>query len=285
MTQKLKEKKKGKQSKRRKDKDKIAHLDKTSQSVLKRMISDDDNSSGNVKQKELIDLETQSKQRQDRFWSALKERYQYDTSIKRGQDYLLNHVSSKIPLIIMYADLVGSTKMSMTLPVDKLVTIIRAFSHELSSVVENYDGYVLKYVGDAVIAFFAPSSNIYLTYDKAIRSAKSMIDVMTNGINPVLNKYDYPDLYVKIGIDSGENVVVQYAYDKSSQIDLLGYTMNIAAKITSLTSPNKVSIGENVYKLLHPGVQTEFYELAYRTDEWKYINRDTGNLYKIYTLS
>jgi class 3 adenylate cyclase len=112
-----------------------------------------------------------------------------------------------------------------------------------------------------------------------------MIDVITNGINPVLNKYDYPDLYVKIGIDEGESVVVQYAYDKSSQIDLLGYTMNIAAKITSFTSPNKVSIGENVYKFLHPGVQTEFHELAYRPDEWKYINRDTGNLYKVYTLS
>ena len=280
MTAKRKEKK---QSKRRKVKDKKGHLDKTSESVLKRMMSG--NSSGNVKQKELIDLETQSKQRQDRFWNALKERYQYDTSTKHGQDYLLNYVSSKISLIIMYADLVGSTKMSMTLPVDKLVTIIRAFSHELSSVVENYDGYILKYVGDAVIAFFAPGSNIYLTYDKAIRSAKSMIDVITNGINPVLSEYDYPDLYVKIGIDEGESVVVQYAYDKSSQIDLLGYTMNIAAKITSLTSPNKVTIGENVYKFLHPGVQTEFHELAYRPDEWKYINRDTGNLYKVYTLS
>jgi hypothetical protein len=101
-------KRKKKQSKRRKDKGKIVHLDKASELVLKRMALD--NSSGNVKQKELVDLETQSKQRQDRFWSALKERYQYDTSIKRGQDYLLNYVSSKIPLIIMYADLVGSTE-------------------------------------------------------------------------------------------------------------------------------------------------------------------------------
>jgi len=64
-----------------------------------------------------------------------------------------------------------------------------------------------------------------------------MIDVMTSRINPVLNKYDYPDLYVKIGIDSGENVVVQYVYDESSQIDLLGYTMNIAAKITFAHEP------------------------------------------------
>jgi hypothetical protein len=33
--------------------------------------------------------------------------------------------------------------------------------------------------------------------------------------------------------------------------------MNVAAKITSLTDPNKVSVGENVYKLLHPGIQAE----------------------------
>ena len=46
----------------------------------------------------------------------------------------------------------------------------------------------------------------------------------------------------------GENVVVQYGYDRSSQIDLIGYGMNVAAKITFLTAPNKISIGENIYK-------------------------------------
>ena len=44
--------------------------------------------------------------------------------------------------------------MSMTLPIDKLVTIIRAVTYEISSIVQSYNGYVLKYVGDAVIAFF-----------------------------------------------------------------------------------------------------------------------------------
>jgi adenylate cyclase len=57
-------------------------------------------------------------------------------------------------------------------------------------------------------------------------------------------------------------VVVQYAYDRSSQIDILGYTMNVtmnvAAKITSLTSLNKVSVGEKVYELLHPEIRANF---------------------------
>jgi hypothetical protein len=36
---------------------------------------------------------------------------------------------------------------------------------------------------------------------------------------------------------------------------MLGYSMNIAAKITSLTGANKVSIGDNVYKSLDRKVQ------------------------------
>jgi ferritin-like metal-binding protein YciE len=78
-------------------------------------------------------------------------------SIRRGQRFLLNHVSSKIPLIVMYADLVGSTSMSMTLPVDQLVVIIRAFTHHISRVVDGFDGYVLKYVGDAVMIIYVQS--------------------------------------------------------------------------------------------------------------------------------
>ncbi|MFL6344439.1 MAG: adenylate/guanylate cyclase domain-containing protein [Nitrososphaeraceae archaeon] len=279
---------KGKHIKKDKGKRGGRQINKTSRYILNRMIEGDSNdkSSANLKGKgELTDLETLFTQRQDRLWNALEERYQYDTSIKRGQDFLLKHVSSKIPLVIMYADLVGSTKMSMTLPVDKVVTIVRAFSHEMSSVVESHDGYVLKYVGDAVIAFFSSGFNKYLTCDKAVRCAQSMINVVKNGISPILNNYDYPELMVKVGIDEGENVVVQYAYDKSSQIDILGYTMNVAAKITSLTDHNRVSVGENLYKLLHPGIQAEFHELANAADVWEYINRDTGNLYKVYTQS
>jgi adenylate cyclase len=80
-------------------------------------------------------------------------------------------------------------------------------------------------------------------------------------------------------------VVVQYAYDRTSQIDILGYAMNISAKITSLTGQNKISLGENIYKLLHPSIQAEFHELAYNTDEWKYTNLETGELYKFYTMN
>ena len=239
----------------------------------------------------IYDLQTLLSQRQDRLWSVLYERYKYNTSIKRGQDFLLNHVDSKLSLVVMYADLVGSTKMSMALPVERMAKIIKVFSHELSSVVESYNGFVLKYVGDAVIAFFPSTFNKYLSCDTAFQCASSIINVIENGINPILEKDkkdNYPKLAVKIGIDEGENLAIQYEFDKSSAIDLIGYPMNVAAKMTSLTGPNEISVGNNVYKLLNPMLQSEFQEIQIKkvTNEWKYIDLENNLLsYKVYTTN
>jgi adenylate cyclase len=218
----------------------------------------------------------------DKLWPKM-----IHASIKHGQKFLLNHVSSKIPLIIIYADLVGSTTMSMTLSIDKLVDVIRVFAHEISHVIDSYGGYVLKYAGDAVISFFPGRVNNidkYLASDTSVECGKSIIYVIreTNGI--FNKKFGYPELFTKIGIDAGENAIVQYGYDQDSPIDILGYSMNIAAKITSLTGANKISIGENVYKSLDHKTQREFHELSMPDNRWKYINYGTDKPYKVYTL-
>ena len=47
--------------------------------------------------------------------------------------------------------------------------------------------------------------------------------------------------------------------------------MNIAAKITSLTGPNKVSVGYNIFKLLHPSIQSKFHKIPLQGNDWKYV--------------
>jgi len=229
-----------------------------------------------------VDAETLVAQTQERLSRALKRRYQYESHLKPGQEFMINHINSKNQHVIMYAYLIRSTNTSMTLPIEKAVTIIRSFSYEMSSIVQSYAGYVLKYVGDAVIAFFPSGYNKLLACDKAVRCAKSMITVIKNGINPILNKYDYPELRVKIGISEGESLIVPYGHDKSSTIDILGYSMSISAKITSLTVPNTITIGDNVYSVLHPQIRMKFKEVKLRIEDWKYINRQTGQTYKLY---
>lgn len=219
---------------------------------------------------------------QERFSRALERRYQFESNLKLAQEFLLNHVNSKIPLVIMYADLVGSTKMSMTLPIDKMVTIIRGFSYEMSNIIHSHEGYALKYVGDAVIAFFPFIYNKSPTCNKAVECAKLMITVIKKGISPILNQYDYPDLQVKIGLDEGESVIIQHGHDESSHIDILGFSMNKSAKITSLTYPNTITIGEDIYNDLNSQLKMEFKEVKFSIEHWKYLNNQTGELYKLY---
>ncbi|MDR4490418.1 MAG: adenylate/guanylate cyclase domain-containing protein [Candidatus Nitrosocosmicus sp.] len=237
----------------------------------------------NLDEDSILDFKSLCNLRQGRLESVLSEKYQYNTSVDRGQKFLLPHVNSKVDLVIMYADIVGSTKMSMTLPTEKVVTIIKAFSHELSSVIESYGGFVLKYVGDAIISFFPSGFNKYLICDRAYICAKSMLSVLRNDINPVFRRHNYPDLQIKIGMAEGENIVIQYGKDKSSQIDLIGYVMNVASKITSLTSPNRISLGGAFYGLLHPKTRSEFEKVSLENRDWKYIDKHNQKTYEVYT--
>jgi len=231
---------------------------------------------------EVVDIETLIKEVQKRVWSSLKKGYQYDYFKDDSDKFLREHVSSKVKMIIVYVDLVGSTQMTLELPTEKLAIIISSFSQEMGFVIRHHGGYVLKFVGDAVIGYFVAQESPLVAADNAVNCAKSMISVIERGINPILNEYDYPDLRVKIGMDFGENTIVRYGGDESnSHVDILGPGMSIAAKITSLAKPNQILVGEDVYEKLHPTMKQSFKEVE-GLGQWNYRDRETGKIYRVY---
>lgn len=235
------------------------------------------------KEEKVIDSETMILETQKRVWAALKKGYEYTGIRNESEQFLRKNVFSKLEMVVLYADLVGSTKMALELPEDKLAIIISSFSHEMASVISSHGGYVLKFVGDAVIGYFTASENPLLAADKAVSCAKSMITTIQKGINPILNQYDYPDLMVKIGADFGQSIVVRYGSNpEQSDVDLMGPAMNIAAKIQSLAKPNQILIGDDVYRKLHPSSQSSFKEILWKNNEWRYRSRITGEIYKVY---
>ena len=235
------------------------------------------------KTQRIIDSETMILETQKRIWAALKQGYEYTGIIDESEKFLRKNVFSKFNMIIIYVDLVGSTTMTLELPEDKLAIIISSFAQEMASVITLHNGYVLKFVGDAVIGYFLASKNPLLAADNAISCAKSMLTVIQRGINPILNQYDYPDLMVKIGADFGQSIVVRYGSDaNAAHVDLMGPAMNIASKIQSLAKPNQILIGYDIYEKLHPTLKNSFKEIVWKNNEWKYHSRITGEIYKVY---
>ena len=230
-----------------------------------------------------LDSETMILETQKRVWGALKKGYEYTGMIDDSDQFLRKNVFSKLDMVVLYVDLVGSTTMTLEMPEEKIAIIISSFSQEMASVIRRHQGYVLKFVGDAVIGYFVAEGNGLLAADNAVNCAKSMISVIQKGINPILNQYDYPDLMVKIGVDFGQNIVVRYGADpKHSHVDLMGPAMNIAAKIQNMAKPNQILIGMDVFDRLHPNSQRAFQQIIWKNNEWKYRSRITGQLYSVF---
>ena len=237
--------------------------------------------SGNVEK--TLDSETMILETQKRVWGALKKGYEYLGVVDESDQYLRKHVFSKLDMVVLYVDLVGSTTMALEMPSEKIAIIMSSFAQEMAAVIRQHNGYVLKFVGDAVIGYFVAENNSLLTADNAVNCAKSMITVIQKGINPILDQYDYPDLLVKIGVDFGQNIVVRYGSDqKNSHVDLMGPAMNIAAKIQNMAKPDQILIGHDVYERIHPTSQDDFHEIVWENDEWKYRSRLTGQIYKVF---
>jgi class 3 adenylate cyclase len=254
----------------------------------------------------VVNIDSAIKMAQSRVWKALKVEPEFNISFEETNNILEKYAKSKATFVILHIDLVNSTRLSMTLPVDRLATIIQAFTQEMSLMIEAYGGYVLKYIGDAILAFFVvnSSSELYLPCINAIYCAKSMIKVTRQGINPILNQYDYPEMSVRIGIDVGENAIVQFGWDthtdassnkkersnndekqiiiKKPHLDILGYTVSIATKMTALAKPDQIVIGQSVYDLVDETLKSTFQVLAINPAVWNYLSDNTGNIYRVY---
>ena len=230
-----------------------------------------------------IDSESMILETQKRVWGALKKGYEYSGIVDESETFLRKHVFSKLDMVVLYVDLVGSTTMALELPSDKIAIIISSFAQEMAAVIRQHHGYVLKFVGDAVIGYFVAEGNSLLTADNAVNCAKSMNTVIQKGINPILNQYDYPDLMIKIGVDFGQNIIVRYGANKiNSHVDLLGPAMNIAAKIQNMAKSNQILIGSDVWKRIHPDTQKDFQEIIWKNNEWGYRSRLSGEIYSVF---
>jgi class 3 adenylate cyclase len=86
----------------------------------------------------------------------------------------------------------------------------------------------LKMRGNVILAFFPVKlDDIYLPCIDAVNCAYSMIKIMREGLNPILNGYDYPEMGVRIGIDVGENIVVQYGWSNRTYTTMKSKQKNI----------------------------------------------------------
>jgi class 3 adenylate cyclase len=149
-------------------------------------------------------------------------------------------------LTVMVCDLVGSTRLTARLDPEDTREVVRAYQDACSGAIARYDGFVAKFMGDGVLAYFGfPRAH----EDDAERAVRAGLDVAA--VVPKLDTRANESLKVRIGIATGIVVVGDLIGPGSAQEQaVVGQTPNLAARLQALAEPGSVVIAESSRRLL-----------------------------------
>src|ERR1700729_1635524 len=155
-------------------------------------------------------------------------------------------VAERRQLTVMFCDLVGSTAMSARLDPEDMREVIRAYQDACSGAVARYDGFVAKFMGDGVLAYFGfPRAH----EEDAERAVRAGLDIAVAVVK--LDTRAKERLKVRIGVATGIVVVGDLVGQGSAQEQaVVGETPNLAARLQGLAEPSSVVIAESTKRLL-----------------------------------
>jgi class 3 adenylate cyclase len=149
-------------------------------------------------------------------------------------------------LTVMFCDLVGSTPLSTRFDPEELREEIRAYQNAVSGVVARYDGFVAKYMGDGVLAYFGYPRAHEDDAERAVRAGLEM-EAAVRGLKTLGTE----PLAVRIGIATGLVVVGDLVGEGSAQEQaVVGKTPNLAARLQALAEPGQIVLGGATRRLI-----------------------------------
>ncbi|HJS65507.1 MAG TPA: response regulator [Nitrososphaeraceae archaeon] len=152
---------------------------------------------------------------------------------------------------VVFIDLVDSTKNTITMDnLEHIRIYYSKFMNSISEIVKNYDGKVIKNIGDCLLLYFPKASDNKNeeAFREVIECGLKILDCRY-AVNQELSKQHLPPFSYRISMDFG--VLDLALVGDYSQIDLFGATVNRCAKInSSLSIANQIIIGDNFYRIL-----------------------------------
>ena len=145
----------------------------------------------------------------------------------------------------MFCDLVGSTALSARLDPEDMREIMSAYHHRCAEVIGKSGGFVAKYMGDGVLAYFGYPQAHEDDAERAVRCGLALVDAASR-----LPTNHGATLQVRIGVATGVVVVGDLIGEGAAQEQgVVGDTPNLAARLQSLAEPGQVVIAPSTRRL------------------------------------
>ena len=156
-------------------------------------------------------------------------------------------------LSVLFCDLVGSTALSARLDPEDMHELTRRYQNSVAGAITRFGGYVAKYLGDGVLAYFGWP----VAYeDHAERSIRSGLEALA-AVEDIHSPDDQP-LKARIGIASGHVVVGDIDGSSANERgSIAGDTPNLAARLQAAAAPGQIVVADSTRRLAGQSFEIE----------------------------
>jgi predicted ATPase/class 3 adenylate cyclase len=156
-------------------------------------------------------------------------------------------------LTVMFSDLVGSTALASRLDPEDLREVLGEYHRDVARAIGRFDGFVAKYMGDGVLAYFGYPQAHEDDAERAVRAGFNIV-----GIPRLVPAAPDGALRVRVGIATGLVVVGDLVgAGESCERGVVGETPNLAARLQALAEPGDVIIDARTRRLTGGGFEYE----------------------------
>jgi class 3 adenylate cyclase/predicted ATPase len=158
-------------------------------------------------------------------------------------------------LTVLFCDMVGSTALSTQLDPEDLQQILGEYQGCCSRAIRRYAGYVARFMGDGVMAYFGFPTAHEDDAERAVNAALEMVGLVSAQTGSTHR------LEIRVGIATGLVVVGDLIGEGPAQeFALAGKAPNLAARLQQLAKPNQILVSPQTRDLL--GGLFEFADLG-----------------------
>ena len=166
-----------------------------------------------------------------------------------------NHVEEKF-ISILFSDICSFTSKCEDMEPETLVALLNSFFELMAGIINQNNGIIDKFIGDAVVARF-DTGDLEADARNSSRAAYQMIAALVSW-----NERYEQDFQIRVGINSGKVILGNIGSTTYLQsYTFIGDNVNIAQRLESQAPPMGCYISETTRKLL--GDQFEFGSVEY----------------------
>jgi hypothetical protein len=152
---------------------------------------------------------------------------------------------------------------------------------QIMQIIKDWGGISQAYNMNVVMGSFVESSEANKLATDALGNSMTMLFVLEQYINPVLQKKFSTRLTLNIGMDLGEILLGQMGVPKKSFLIAFGPSSTIALEFQRLAQPNQIILGDQLYQAL-PESWKEYCSPLPFDPGWRYRYRESGLKYPYY---